>query len=307
MRILVTCPPMLKQIEVYRPIFEEKNIELIAPQVIQVMTEDELIEILPTMDGWIIGDDPATERVFAAGVAGNLKAAVKWGVGVDNIDFEACKKLGIPIINTPGMFGNEVSDVAIGIMINLTRKLHDIDREVRKGNWIKPVGNSTIGKKVGIVGFGDIGLAIGRKLKAFDMEIVAYDPNASSQFNIPILNFPEDIESLDYLFLACALNKSTHHLVNKETLARLKDTAIIVNVSRGPLIDEKALIESLETGKFRGVGLDVFEEEPLSTSSPLVRFDNCFFGSHNGSNTKEAVDKTSHKAIELIFNFLGVK
>jgi D-3-phosphoglycerate dehydrogenase len=286
---------MLKQIEVYRPIFEEKNIELIAPQVIQVMTEDELVEILPTVDGWIIGDDPATERVFAAGVAGNLKAAVKWGVGVDNIDFEACKKLGIPIINTPGMFGNEVSDVAIGIMINLTRKLHDIDREVRKGNWIKPVGNSTIGKKVGIVGFGDIGLAIGRKLKAFDMDIVAYDPNASSQFNI-----------LDYLFLACALNKSTHHLVNKETLARLKDTAIIVNVSRGPLIDEKALIESLEIGKFRGVGLDVFEEEPLSTSSPLLRFDNCFFGSHNGSNTKEAVDKTSHKAMELIFDFLGV-
>ncbi|MDB9883043.1 phosphoglycerate dehydrogenase [Bacteroidia bacterium] len=298
---------MLKQIEEYRSIFEEKNIELIAPQVLQVMTEDELIEKLPTMDGWIIGDDPATERVFTAGVRGNLKAAVKWGVGVDNVDFDACKKLNIPIINTPGMFGNEVSDVAIGMMLNLTRRLHDIDREVRNGNWIKPVGNSTVGKKVGIVGFGDIGLSIARKLKAFDMDVVAFDPNATSQFDIPVIDFPKDIESLDYLFLACALNKSTHHLINKEILSRLKDTAIIVNVSRGPLIDEEALIASLKEGKFRGVGLDVFEEEPLRTKSPLMKFDNCFFGSHNGSNTKEAVDKTSHKAIGLLFDFLSVK
>ncbi|MDA8930284.1 phosphoglycerate dehydrogenase [Bacteroidia bacterium] len=304
MKILVTCPPMLKQIEEYRSLFEDKNIELVTPQVVQIMTEEQLMQILPKMDGWIIGDDPATEQVFAAGVAGNLKAAVKWGVGVDNVDFEACKKLNIPIINTPGMFGNEVSDVAIGMMLNLTRRLHDIDREVRNGNWIKPVGNSTAGKKVGVVGFGDIGLSIGRKLVAFDMEVIAYDPHARSEFGIPVCTFPDEIESLDYLFLACALNDSTYHLINKEILDKLKPTAILVNVSRGPLMDEQALIASLQEGKFRGVGLDVFEEEPLSVASPLASFDKCFFGSHNGSNTKEAVDKTSYKAINLLFGFL---
>jgi D-3-phosphoglycerate dehydrogenase len=304
MKILVTCPPMLKQIEEYRSLFEDKNIELVTPQVVQIMTEEQLMQILPQMDGWIIGDDPATEQVFAAGVAGNLKAAVKWGVGVDNVDFEACKKLNIPIINTPGMFGNEVSDVAIGMMLNLTRRLHDIDREVRNGNWIKPVGNSTAGKKVGVVGLGDIGLSIGRKLVAFDMEVIAYDPHARSEFGIPVCTFPDEIESLDYLFLACALNDSTYHLINKEILDKLKPTAILVNVSRGPLIDEQALIASLQEGKFRGVGLDVFEEEPLSVASPLASFDKCFFGSHNGSNTKEAVDKTSYKAINLLFGFL---
>lgn len=302
----MTCPPMLKQINEYRYIFEENDIELVAPEVVQVMTENQLVEILPNMDGWIIGDDPATARVFSAGVAGKLKAAVKWGVGVNNVDFNACKELGIPIINTPRMFGNEVSDVAIGMMLNLTRKLHVIDKEVRNGHWIKPVGNSTVGKKVGIVGFGDIGASIGRKLKAFDMEIVAYDPNAIEQYDIPILNFPQDIESLDYLFLACALNTSTHHLLNEDILNRLKDTAIIVNVSRGSLIDEKALVSFLKMGKFNGIGLDVFEEEPLSMTSPLVGFNNCFFGSHNGSNTKEAVDKTSYKAIKLLFDFLGI-
>jgi D-3-phosphoglycerate dehydrogenase len=297
---------MLKQIEEYRYLFEEKNIELVAPKVVQVMTEDELIAILPEMDGWIIGDDPATEKVFTAGVNGNLKAAVKWGVGVDNVDFDACKKLNIPIINTPGMFGNEVSDVAIGMMLNLTRKLHIIDAEVRKGNWVKPVGNSTVGKKVGIVGFGDIGKAIGRKLKAFDMDIVAYDPNAQGDYGISVKNFPEEIEELDYLFLACALNKSTYHLIDQDILSRLKKSVIIVNVSRGPLIDEDALISVLNQGEIGGAGLDVFEIEPLNTSSKLMEFDNCFFGSHNGSNTKEAVDKTSHKAINLLYGFLKV-
>lgn len=306
MKILVTCPPMLKQIEEYRYLFEKKKIELVAPNVVQVMTEDELIVILPEMDGWIIGDDPATEKVFTAGVNGNLKAAVKWGVGVDNVDFDACKKLNIPIINTPGMFGNEVSDVAIGMMLNLTRKLHIIDAEVRKGNWVKPVGNSTVGKKVGIVGFGDIGKAIGRKLKAFDMDIVAYDPNAQDDYGISVKNFPEEIEELDYLFLACALNKSTYHLIDQDILSRLKKSVIIVNVSRGPLIDEDALISVLDQGKIGGAGLDVFEIEPLNTSSKLMEFDNCFFGSHNGSNTKEAVDKTSHKAINLLYGFLKV-
>lgn len=298
---------MLKQIEAYRHIFEEKNVELVAPSVVQVMSENELIELVPQMDGWIIGDDPATERVFKAGVEGNLKAAVKWGVGVDNVDFDACKKLNIPITNTPGMFGNEVSDVAIGLMLNLTRKLHVIDREVRRGNWVKPVGNSTAGKKVGIVGFGDIGKSIGRKLKAFEMDVIAYDPGAESEYGIPLTTFPNEIEELDYLFLACALNKSTYHLIGADVLNQLKETAIIVNVSRGPLIDEQALISCLRENKIGGAGLDVFEIEPLDISSELMQLDNCFFGSHNGSNTKEAVDKTSLKAINLLYGFLGIE
>lgn len=298
---------MLKQIDAYRSIFESKGVELIAPEVVQVMTEEELVELVPQMDGWIIGDDPANERVFTEGAQGNLKAAVKWGVGVDNVDFDACDKLGIPITNTPGMFGNEVSDVAIGMMLNLTRKLHVIDSAVRKGEWIKPVGNSTAGKKAGIVGFGDIGRAIGKKLKAFDMEVIAYDPFAAEENGIGIRQFPQEVETLDYLFLACALNDSTYHLVNSEVLHALKSSCYVINVSRGPLIDEKALIECLDRNGIAGAGLDVFEVEPLPQDSPLHRFDNCMFGSHNGSNTKEAVDKTSYRAIELLFTFLGIK
>ena len=100
-KVLITCPPMLRQIDHFKQQFEELNIEITTPAVVQALTVDELISIVPNHDGWIIGDDPATYEVFEAGKAGQLKAAVKWGIGVDNVDFSACAKLGIPITNTP--------------------------------------------------------------------------------------------------------------------------------------------------------------------------------------------------------------
>jgi D-3-phosphoglycerate dehydrogenase len=121
MKILITCPPMLRGIDQLKHFFEDKGIELILPEVVQTLTEEQLIELVPQVEGWIIGDDPATERVFQAGVEGKLKAAVKWGVGVDNVDFKACEKLGIPISNTPRMFGNEVADMALAYFTGLAR------------------------------------------------------------------------------------------------------------------------------------------------------------------------------------------
>ncbi len=311
MKVLVTCPPMLRAIDQLRYIFDEKGIELVTPNVVQVLTEDELIELVPTVDAWIIGDDPATEKVFTAGKNGLLKAAVKWGVGVDNVDFKACEKLGIPIQNTPRMFGNEVADMALAYFTGLLRDSYLVDREVRAGNWIKPAGNSTTGKTVALIGLGDIGLATARRLKGFDVKINAYDPFTSLTPEAAgvdqILSFPEQVGEADFVIVTCALTPSSYHLINKESIAQMKDGVKIVNVSRGGLIDEPALIEALESGKVAAAGLDVFEVEPLPADSPLRKFDHCIFGTHNGSNTKEAVIRASHRAIELLFGFLGVK
>src|SRR3546814_2775335 len=157
MRILVTCPPMLGMIDEFIPVAAARGFELVPAKVTQVLSQDELVELLPQYDGWIIGDDPATRRVFEAGRAGMLKAAVKWGIGVDNVDFAACTDLGIPIINTPNMFGGEVADVAVGYVIGLARQLFLIDRGIRAEEWPKPAGISLAGKRVALVGFGDIG------------------------------------------------------------------------------------------------------------------------------------------------------
>jgi D-3-phosphoglycerate dehydrogenase len=302
---------MLRGINEFRQFFEEKGIELILPEVVQVLSEEELIGLVPQVDGWIIGDDPATERVFMAGVNGNLKAAVKWGVGVDNVDFKACEKLGIPISNTPRMFGNEVADMALAYFTGLARDSYRVDREVRKGNWIKPAGMSVGGKTVALVGIGDIGLATARRLQPFDVKINAYDPftkATAAEANVDeILPFPQKLEDADFVVLTCALTPSNYHLINAESIAKMKDGVIIINVSRGGLVDESALVAALNSGKVKSAGLDVFEIEPLPDNSPLRNFEQCIFGTHNGSNTKEAVVRASLMAIDLIFGYLNIK
>jgi D-3-phosphoglycerate dehydrogenase len=125
---------MLGMLEAFIVPAANMGIELVAAQTTQVLLEQELIQLLPAYDGWIIGDDPATREVFEAAVQGQLKAAVKWGIGVDNVDFDACQDLGIPITNAPNMFGGEVADVAIGYIVGLARQTFYIDREIRNNN-----------------------------------------------------------------------------------------------------------------------------------------------------------------------------
>ena len=310
MKILVTCPPMLGMIDSFRHIFEEKDIELSAPNVVQTLSVEELKEIVPQHDGWIIGDDPATREVFEAGKAGNLKAAVKWGIGVDNVDFDACKDLNIPIINTPDMFGREVADIAMGYVIALARETFEIDRAVRDGKWIKPRGISLSGKKVALVGFGDIGQSTAKRLLALDMDVIAYDPFADNNPNLPEVErevWPTRVEEADFIVVTCSLTKSSFHMVNADVFKQAKDGVRVVNVGRGPIIDETSLEDALKSGKVYSAALDVFEVEPLPMDSYLRTHPHCIFGSHNASNTADAVERTSHIAIDKLFNFLNVK
>lgn len=310
MKVLVTCPPMLGMKEQFLPIFEEKGIEVYCPDVVQTLSEEELIDLIPEFDGWVIGDDPATRTVFEAGKAGKLKAAVKWGVGVDNVDFEACKDLNIPIINTPNMFGPEVADIAVHYVTALARETYFIDRKVRDGLWPKNQGISLAGKSVGVIGYGDIGNNTAKRLIAADMEVIVYDPLFSEEQDSDILKFvkwPELVGECDFLVFTCSLNEKNKHMLNTNILNKCKENVRIVNVSRGPLIDEKALVTALNAGKVHSVALEVFENEPLPEDSPLRDMSLCIFGSHNASNTSDAVARTNNRAIAQLFKFLGVK
>lgn len=304
--VLVTCPPMLGKINLFYDYASEKGLRLHPAKVTQTLSEDELKELLPGHDGWIIGDDPATREVFAVGKAGRLHAAVKWGIGVDNVDFEACKDLGIPIINTPMMFGAEVADVATAFVIGLARELFLIDRGVRAGGWPKPAGISLGGKRVGVVGLGDIGRKTVARMRALGMEVVAYDPGVEGDAGFVGLEraaWPDAVETLDFLIFTCALNTHNFHMLDTKVLEDCKPGIRIVNVARGPLIDEQALCVALQSGHVHSAALDVFEVEPLSTDSPLREMDRCIFGSHNGSNTVDAVIRASHEAINRLANF----
>ena len=310
-KVLVTCPPMLGMFEEFVEPAKLLGLELVAAKTTQVLSEQELMTLLPEYDGWIIGDDPATKQVFEVGIRGRLKAAVKWGIGVDNVDFQACKDLGIPITNTPNMFGGEVADVGIALLLGLARKTYFIDREIRNNfGWPKPAGMSVAGKKVGVVGFGDIGESLVKRLGGFDVDVTVYDPGVEGDKGYTYVTrkeFPNGVEELDFLVFTCALNKHNYHMLDAEVISQLKQGVMVVNVARGPLIDEAALIDALQSGHVAAAGLDVFEVEPLPESSPLRDMPQCIFGSHNGSNTKEGVRRATHKAISHMADFLNVK
>jgi D-3-phosphoglycerate dehydrogenase len=286
------------------------GLELIAAKTTQVLTEEELIKLLPNYDGWIIGDDPATKKVFEAGKFGKLSAAVKWGIGVDNVDFSACKDLGIPIINTPMMFGGEVADIALAYIIGLARYIFYIDRENRLNEaWLKPAGISLAGKNIGVIGLGDVGRHLVKRLLACEMNVTVYDPIVplDAISDIQRANWPEETSEMDFLVFTCSLNTGNRHMLNEEVLKNCKEGVKIVNVARGPLIDEKALLEALKSGHVSSVALDVFEVEPLESGSPFRQMPFSILGSHNGSNTKDAVIRASIVAIQKMNEFLNIK
>lgn len=288
--------------------FKSAGVVGVPAQTTQVLTEDELIAVLPEFDGWIIGDDPASKRVVAAANAGQMRAAVKWGVGTDNVDFPAFAELGVPVENTPGVFGQEVADVALTYALGLARETYWIDRQIRyEQSWPKPSGISLSGRKVGVVGFGDIGQQTARRLIACGSQVIAYDPYFAPVPGLEVDHetWPNQLSELDFLIFTCPLTPETEGLFNHDTLGLLKRGVRIVNVARGPIIIEAALVDGLQRGIVHSAALDVFEIEPLPAASPLRNYDRCIFGSHNGSNSKDAVRRVSRIAIEKIARMLN--
>ena len=307
--ILVTCPPMLGLIDEFVDDFDKAGLDYTAAKVTQVLSEDELEVLVPNHDGWIIGDDPATRRVVEAGKSGRLKAAVKWGVGIDNVDFAGFHDCGIPVENTPGVFGGEVADVALTYLLGLARETYRIDREIRNDNaWPKPSGISVAGRTVALVGFGDIGVQTAKRLIACGANIIVYDPAfvPVPGVDVDVAPWPQRVGEADFLVFTCPLNKNTHHMFSDKLIAQLKHGVRVVNVARGPVIDQSALVGALSAGIVHSAALDVFETEPLAHDNPLRAFDQCIFGSHNGSNSADAVRRVSRIAIGKIVDFLRI-
>ncbi|MEL6644963.1 MAG: NAD(P)-dependent oxidoreductase [Pseudomonadota bacterium] len=302
-RVLLTCPPMIGIVDEMRPVFAERGAEIVVPDFVQIVPEAELMTMVPEYDAWIIGDDPATAAVLQAGCAGALKACVKWGVGVDNVDFAAAKALKLPISNTPGVFGDEVADVAMHYVTGLARETFVIDRGVRDGGWPKPRGISLRGRTAVLVGFGDIGRETAVRMIAAGLTVKVVDPYFANTIELPVEEapWPDALANADFVVFTCPLTDDTRHMLNASTLAQAPTGLRVVNVSRGPVIDEGALIDALASGQVHSAALDVFEVEPLPANSPLRDHPHCVFGSHNGSNTADAVRRVSLRAAELLF------
>jgi D-3-phosphoglycerate dehydrogenase len=306
-KVLVTCPPMLGAIDYFSDLFEKSNMEAVAPRIVQTLSEQELMDLVPGVDGWIIGDDPATKQVLEAGKAGKLKAAIKWGIGVDNVDISACKRLNIPFDNTPFMFGAEVADLAMSYVTALARHTFEIDRGVRQFEWPKPIGVSLAGKVVALIGYGDIGQNTAKRLLAANMKVYVYDPSykGNKTDGLDFKVWPESLIEADFIVVNCALTPSSHHLLNQEIFeSKVKKGVKIINVGRGPIIDQPALERALQNEVVDSAALDVFEREPLEMDSVIRLHPRCILGSHNASNTIDAVINASEVAITKLKEFL---
>jgi len=306
-RVLITCPQLQQTIDRYRPSFAECGIEIEVPHLVQQLSEAEMLEIIDRFDGVIAGDDEFTARVLEKGK--RLKVIARWGIGVDAIDLDAAKRLGIRVSNTPGVFADEVADVAMGYIVLLARELHRLDQSVRSGGWAKTQGISLRGKTLGVIGIGSIGRAVARRAVAASMSVVGYDiaPVPTSfveETGLRPVELEELLQTSDFISLNCNLTPSNRHMLSQHEFALMKTGVYIVNTARGALIDEAALVQALQEGKVAGAAMDVFKQEPLPLDSPLRQFDNCIFGTHNSSNTIEAAMRVNELAIRNLLDGL---
>jgi len=298
---------MQRTAEDWLPSLTDRGIAVEIPPVTQHVSREDLERLLPQSDGIIAGDE-RLDRALLERAASRLRVISRWGVGIDNVDLEAARELGIEVRNTPAVFADEVADVAIGYMIMLARRLHDIDAGVRAGEWPKPQGVSLAGRTLGVVGLGSIGRGVAQRGLAMGMTVVGIDPMpaaeaAAAELGVRLLGLDEVFAEADVVSLNLPMSPENRHLANEARLGSMKPGSFLVNTARGPLVDEDALVKALQSGRLAGAALDVFETEPLPAGSALRTMPNVILGSHNASNTLEAVRRVNRLAID---NLLAV-
>lgn len=245
-------------------------------------TADDLVTILAEADAAVtLLSDPITRTVLESNP--NLRVISNFAVGYNNVDVEAARELGVIVTNTPGVLTEATADLTLALILAVTRRVVEADDEVRtrrRCEWepMKLLGASLQGKRLGIIGMGRIGTAVASRAQAFGMEIVA------ARRGDPI---EELLASSDIVSLHAPLSRETHHLIDREALAKMKRGSYLINTSRGALVDEHALCDALESGHLRGAGLDVYEFEP-DIEPRLLTFSNVVVLPHIGSATEEA-------------------
>ncbi len=273
-------------------------------------SQEKVLRALNEADVGIIDVEPYNDEIFGQ-LNGRTKLLVRFGVGYDKVDLEAATRRGLAIARTTGANTLGVAEMAVTLMLAARRKLKVNQKCVVSGKWEKNVARETIGSTVGIMGFGAIGQTVAELLKGFRCRLVAYDPfpnvELMKQKNVELVSLEELFRISDAITLHVPYSKQTHHIVDLKMLSLMKDTAVIVNTSRGNIIDEDALYTVLKAGKIGGAALDVFAQEPLETDSPLIGLDNIILTPHVSSQTVESLWSIFKMAIDIADDFLNGK
>ena len=294
----------------YRPLFEERGIEVVICPVLERLSEAELLRYAGQIDGALCGDDPWTAAALEA-AAPRLKVIAKWGTGIDSIDREAAARLGIQVANTPEAFTQAVADSVLAYILAFARRTPWIDRAMKEGRWEKIPGRALHECTLGVVGVGAIGKEVLRRARGFRMRLLGNDilevpPAFVLEVGVEVTGLQDLLAQADFVSLNCDLNPTSRHLVNRQTLGWMKPGAILINTARGAIVDQQALVEALQDGRLAGAALDVFEEEPLPHDSPLRGMDNVMLAPHNSNSSPAAWERVHRNTLRNLFGGLGL-
>lgn len=273
----------------------------------QCRTEDDVIEAAKDAVGIVVQYAPITEHVLAA--LPQLKAIGRYGVGIDTVDLEAATRHGVAVCNVPDYGTEDVSDHAIGLAASLARGITHLDRNLRAGDYsleiVKPLHRINT-RVFGVAGLGLIGSATARKARGLGYDVIGFDPTREvgsvTEDGVAVVSFDELLNRSDVLSLHVPLNAATQHLINADSIAKMKDGAVLVNTCRGGVVDTDAVVAALTSGKLGGAGLDVFETEPLPMSSPLFDCPTAILTPHAAWYTEESYGELKHRTLENVID-----
>lgn len=297
MKVLIcdaTDPKALKMIE-------EAGIEVVNQPDI---TPEELLEVIAEYPCMVVRSrTKVTKEVIDAGTS--LKAIVRAGVGLDNIDVGYAKEKGVSVLNTPSASTQSVAELTIAYLMALARNIPLMTASMKAGKWEKKsfLGSEISGKKLGLIGSGRIGQAVADRAIALGMTVMAYDPYVTQLPNITLAELDDILAEADYISLHVPHTDETHNILDAAAFAKMKDGVYIINCARGGTIDEDALYQAIQNGKVAGAALDVYAEEPL-TNPKLFSLDQVIGSPHIGAGTGEAKERVGQVAAQKVIETL---
>lgn len=303
---VVICDYYYESLQQERQVFSQLDIHL---EDYHCKTEEEVIQVAADCDALICQFAPITRNVIAH--LKKCRVIVRYAIGVDNIDLKAAEEYGIYVCNVPDYSVDEVSNHAIALLLDCTKKLTYLTEQVRQGNsgytLVKPLYRIA-GKTLGLVGFGRIPRMVSRKMSGFGIHMITYDPmvneEAARELNVTPVSFEELLEQSDYISVHCPLTESTYHMFDREAFSKMKSTAIFINTARGGVVKETDLIWALDKHVIAMAGVDVTETEPILPDHPLLELDNAIVTPHTAWYSEEAIESLQRMVAEEVVRAL---
>lgn len=309
MKILLTSTSFQDTPGYHQELLEKQGFEI--DRLRGPVTDEVLLPIIQNYDAVLCGDDEYTEEVLKKGKEGKLKYVCKYGVGLDRVNLEAAKKLGIPVTNCPGVNHVSVAEHVLALLFTFEKNVHLQNETVHKGSWKRLTGNEIQGKTLGIIGHGAIGKELSKKASALGMNVLAFDlvPNEEFLTQYPEIKFTTIIQDIfdnaDVISLHVPHTPQTEGIIGRDVIFnKLKKQPIVINTSRGMLVDTDAIIDGLKQGKIKGYLADVLAIEPIDENEKLKGVENVILTPHVGSRTYQSVVRQGTMAVENLLNLI---